>query len=548
MIQRIMSFAPHSLPTNPAALQAFAATLLRNYEALESKYADLKIGNEVLLSEVHHKTLWIEKLQSELAELKRNRYGRSSEKIERRIDQLEIMLEEIEIGEAADRLEEERLKKQKVPPSEKPVTKKKARTSSERKSLPDHLPRERVDHDAACVCPACGGANLTRIGTDERSVLDYVPAYFRVVVHARPKMGCRDCETITQPPVPSLPIERGLPSAALLAHVLTAKYCDHLPLHRQSEIYAREGVILNRATMAEWVGMMAQLVDPLAEAIRKHIGEGVAIHADDTPLPVLDPGRGRTRVGRLWTMVRDERPWGSTVPPAAFYRYSPDRKAEHARALLADCSGFLHADAYAGFNRLYDLHPITGKPQFFEVACWAHARRKIYEVYAASASPTAEELLRQIGELFAIEAGIRGRSPAERLEVRTEQSVPLLATMKVSFESALARVSQQSKFAKALRYALTLWPALTRYTTDGRCDICNNAAERAIRPLALGRKNWLFAGSDNGGDNAAVIFTLTQTAKLNGLDVEAYLRHVISIIPDHPIKRIDELLPWNVKL
>jgi transposase len=547
MIHIIMSFAHATPPTNPAALRAFAATLLRDYAALESKYADLKIGNDVLLSEVHHKTLWIEKLKTELAELKRNRYGRSSEKMESRIDQLEIMLEEIEIGEVADRLEQERLKKQKMPSAE-PMPIRKRRTSQERKSLPEHLPRERIEHEAACVCPACGGTNLTLIGTDERSVLDYVPAYFRVIVHARPKMGCRDCETITQPPTPSLPIERGLPSATLLAHVLTAKYCDHLPLYRQSEIYAREGVEINRATMAEWIGMMATLVDPLAEAIREHVGQGVAIHADDTPLPVLEPGRGRTRVGRLWTMVRDERPWGSSVPPAAFYRYSPDRKAEHAKALLEDCSGFLHADAYAGFNQLYELHPKTGKPQFLEVACWAHARRKIYDVYAATASPTAEELLRQIGELFAIEAAIRGRSPVERLKVRAEQSVPLLAMMKIAFEVALAGVSQQGKFAKALRYALTLWPALTRYTTDGRCDICNNAAERAIRPLTLGRKNWLFAGSDNGGNNAAVIFTLTQTAKLNSLDVEAYLRHVINVIPDHPIMRIDELLPWNVKL
>lgn len=547
MIHIIMTFAHTTLPTNPATLHAFAATLLRDYSALENKYAALEVGNKVLLSEVHHKTLWIEKLQAELAELKRNRYGRSSEKIENRIDQLEIMLEEIEIGEVADRLEQERLKKQKTPPVE-PTPTRKRRTSPERKSLPEHLPRERVEHEAACVCPACGGANLTLIGTDERSVLDYVPAHFRVIVHARPKMGCRDCETITQPPVPSLPIERGLPSAALLAHVLTSKYCDHLPLYRQSEIYAREGVEINRATMAEWIGMMATLVDPLAEAIRKHIGQGAAIHADDTPLPVLEPGRGRTRVGRLWTMVRDERSWGSTVPPAAFYRYSPDRKAEHAQALLEDCGGFLHADAYAGFNQLYKQHSITGKPQFLEVACWAHARRKIYEVYAQGGSPTAEELLRQIGELFAIEAGIRGHSPSDRLKARAEQSVPLLAAMKIAFGAALSGVSQQSKFAKALRYSLTLWPALTRYTTDGRCDICNNAAERAIRPLTLGRKNWLFAGSDKGGNNAAVIFTLTQTAKLNGLNVEAYLRHVINVIPDLPIKRVDELLPWNVKL
>jgi len=542
-----MSFAPTHIPTNPAALHAFTSILLREYSALEGKYAELEIGNKVLLSEVHHKTVWIEKLKGELAELKRNRYGRSSEKVEKRIDQLEIMLDEIAIGEAADRIDQERLKKQKTPPDEKSATRKR-RTSLERASLPEHLPRERVEHEAACVCPLCGGTNLTLIGTDERSILDYVPAHFRVIVHARPKTGCRDCDAITQPPVPSLPIERGLPSAALLAHVLTAKYCDHLPLYRQNEIYAREGVEINRGTMAEWIGMMAVLVDPLAEAIRRHIAQGAAIHADDTPLPVLEPGRGKTRVGRLWTMVRDERPWGSTVPPAAFYRYSPDRKAEHAKALLTGCSGFLHADAYAGFNQIYERHSITGEPQMLEVACWAHARRKIYEVYADTASPTAEELLRQIGELFAIEAGIRGSSSEARLKVRTEQSVPLLATMKIAFESALSGVSRPSNLAKALRYSLVRWPALTRYTTDGRCDICNNAAERAIRPLTLGRKNWLFCGSDKGGKNAAVIFTLTQTAKLNGLNVEAYLRHVISVIPDHPIKRIEELLPWNVKL
>jgi hypothetical protein len=294
--------------------------------------------------------------------------------------------------------------------------------------------------------------------------------------------------------------------------------------------------------------MMADLVEPLAEAIRRHVALGEMIHADDTPLPVLEPGRGRTRVGRLWTMVRDERPWGSAVPPAAFYRYSPDRKAEQAKALLEGCSGFLHADAYAGFNQFYKRHSVTAKPQMQEVACWAHARRKIYEVYAQTKSPVAEELLRQIGALFAIEAGIRGCSPDIRLKARTEQSVPLLAALKIAFETTLSGVSRKSKFAKALRYSLTLWPALTRYTTDGRCDICNNAAERAIRPLTLGRKNWLFAGSDRGGRSAAVIFTLIQTAKLNGLNVEAYLRHVISVIPDHPIKRIDELLPWNVRL
>ena len=546
MIQQIMSLATAPIPTNNAALQAFAAHLQTEYARLQIAYAQLETGNKVLLSEVHNKTLWIEKIQAELDELKRYRYGRRSEKIEQRIEQLEMALDDLYIDQALDRIEEEKKeqqKKQEAPPA---TPKKKRKTSEARKSLPEHLPRERHQHDAACMCPACGGKNLTLISTEEREVLDYVPAHFRVIVHVMPKMGCRDCEKITQP-VPALPIERGLPSANLLAHVLTAKYCDHLPLYRQSEIYAREGVKLDRATMAEWIGRMADLVDPLADAVRRHIALGESLHADDTPIRVLDPGRGRTKTGRLWVVVRDERPWGSSAPPAAFYRYAEDRKAQHATALLEGCGGFLHADAYAGFNQLYKLHP-RHQAQFMEVACWAHARRKIYEVWVKDRSPAAEALLKMIAELFAIEADIRGSSPEQRLKVRAEKSAPMLTKMKTAFEAALTRTSQQGKLAKALRYAINLWPALTLYTTDGRCDISNNAAERAIRPLALGRKNWLFAGSDKGGISAAAIFTLTQTAKLNGVNVEAYLRHVLNVIADHPIKHIDQLLPWNVKL
>ena len=272
------------------------------------------------------------------------------------------------------------------------------------------------------------------------------------------------------------------------------------------------------------------------------------IHADDTTVPVLDPGRGKTKTGRLWVAVRDERPWGSGVPPAVFYRYAPDRKAEQAEALLKDCRGFLHADAYGGFNTLYRPDPQTGIVRLVEVACWAHARRKIYEVHAATASPAAKELLERIGELFAIEAEIRGRTPQERLAVRTERSAPLLAQMKNRFENTLSKISRKLALAGAIRYSLSRWDALTRYTTDGRLDICNNAAERAIRPLVLGRRNWTFAGSDSGGDRAATIYTIIETAKLNGLDPKVYLRTLIVRIADHPANRIDELLPWNVKL
>jgi transposase len=418
-----------------------------------------------------------------------------------------------------------------------------------RRALPAHLPRERIQHEAACVCLSCGGTNLTVIGTDEREVLEYVPSHFKVIVHLRPKLSCRACETITQAPMPSLPIERGVPGPGLLAHVLTSKYCDHLPLHRQSAIYARDGVEIERSTMADWVGRTAFLLEPLADAIARHVRTGETIHADDTPVPVLEPGRGKTKTGRLWVAVRDERPWASSVPPAAFYRYAPDRKAEQAQALLKDCRGYLHADGYSGFKSLYGSNPLTGQPPpLIEVACWAHARRKIYEVHAATASPAARKLLDRIGELFALEADIHGRTPEQRFAIRSERAAPLLAQLRMDFETTVAQVSGKSALAMALRYALSRWDALTRYTSDGRLDICNNAAERAIRPLAIGRKNWLFAGSDLGGERAAVMYTLIETARMNGIDPQAYLRAVIARIADHPMKRIDELLPWNISL
>ncbi len=521
-----MSLATASLPTDFVGLQAFAARLQVELQARDS--------------ELYAKTLHIEKLKMQLALLRRARFGRSSEKLDRDIEQLELLIGELEEGrsENSERMEDAK-------PSSSPSPRKESSPPA-RRALPEHLPRERVEHEPNCVCPACGGTNLTVIGTDERELLEYVPSHFKVVVHSRPRISCRDCETITQPPLPSLPIERGTPGPALLAHVLTAKYCDHLPLYRQSAIYAREGVELDRSTLCDWVGRMAFHLAPLAEEIAEHVRAGEAIHADDTPVPVLDPGRGKTKTGRLWVVVRDERPWGSTAPPAVFYRYSPNRKSEHAEALLAGCRGFLHADAYSGFKELYRPDPLTGEPRLVEVACWAHARRKLYDVHHATQSPAAKEMLERIGELFAIEEEIKGRPPQRRLAERIEHSVPLLEQMKSRFEETLNKISRKSSLADALLYSLRHWNALTRYTTDGRLDICNNAAERAIRPLALGRKNWLFAGADTGGERAATIYTIIETARLNGLDPEAYLRLLISRLADHPAKRIDELLPWNV--
>ena len=522
-----MSISTAPLPSDFTELRAFAVSLQTEIAARDA--------------ELYAKTLHIEKLKMQLAVLRRDRFGRSSEKLDHQIEQLELLIGDIEEGQAQLN---ERIDTAKPVGSAAP---KREKLQPMRKPLPDHLPRERVEHEASCTCPACGSTRLTRIGTDERELLEYVPSHFKVIVHVRPKMSCRDCEAIAQPPMPSLPIEKGMPGSGLLAHVLIAKYDDHLPLYRQSEIYAREGVKLDRSTLASWVGRMAFHLDPLAQAIANHVRAGIAIHADDTPVPVLDPGRGKTKTGRLWVAVRDERPWGSAVPPAVFYRYAPDRKAEQAEALLGDCRGFLHADAYAGFNNLYRSDQITGDIRLIEVACWAHARRKLYEVHAATKSPAAHDLLERIGELFTIEADIRGKLPEERLAVRTEQSVPLLAQIKSRFEETLVRISGKSTLAQAIRYSLSRWNAMTRYTTDGRLDICNNAAERAIRPLTIGRKNWLFAGSDTGGERAAVMYTIIETAKLNGINPEAYLRDIIDRIADHPYKKIDELLPWNVK-
>lgn len=512
-----MSRAATDLPEDPAELRRFATALA---------------------AEVHAKTLLIEKLKMQLAILRRARFGRSSEKLDRDIEQLELLIGDMEESDA------ERQAQSAAPESDAlSLTPKKA---SVRAPLPEHLPLETIVHDAPCVCPTCGGTRFGRLSDDEREVLEYVPSHFKRVRHVRPKMSCRACETIVQAPMPTLPIEKGRPGPALLAHVLVSKYCDHLPLYRQSDIYAREGVEIDRSVMAGWVGHMAALLEPLAERIARHVRAGAALHADDTPVPVLDPGRGRTKAGRLWTAVRDERPYGSTAPPAAFYLYSADRKAERAHALLKGCRGHLHADGYAGFGGLYEADPKTGSPApLIEVACWAHCRRKIYDVHVATKSPAAAEALDMIARLFAIEADTRGRPPPERAAARRERAVPILDELRAFLDATLAKISGKSDFARAIRYATSRWAALTRYVNDGRLEMSNNAAERAIRPLALGRKNYLFAGSDEGGRRAAIIYTLIETARLNDIDPEAWLADIIARIADHPINQIDDLLPWK---
>jgi hypothetical protein len=361
-----------------------------------------------------------------------------------------------------------------------------------------------------------------------------------VIRHVRPKHACPECERIVQVAAPSRPIDKGLAGAGLLAHILVSKYADHLPLYRQAQIYAREGVELERSTMAEWVGQCFGLLDPLTQALQRYVMASEKLHADDTPVPVLEPGRGKTKTGRLWTYVRDDRPAASTDPPAVLFRYSPDRRGERPGEHLKDFTGILQADAYAGFGHLYANGRIR------EAACWAHARRGFYDIHQANQSPIAAEALDRIGALYVIEQEIRGRAPDERAAARQARAGPLLEAMREWLRHTLTRVSKKSELAKAIGYVLTRWTALTRYVTDGRIEIDNNAAERALRAVALGRKNYLFCGSDAGGERAAAIYSLIGTAKLNQIDPQAYLRYVIERIADHPIKQIDELLPWRV--
>ena len=474
----------------------------------------------------------IEKLKIELARLKRLRYGRSSEKLDERIAQLELVLEELEASEAQLAPLKTPLAPAQPTPS-RPV----------RRPLPEHLPRETVTHQQQCACPECGGA-LRRLGEDVSEVLEYVPGRFRVIRHVRPKLSCGRCSTVVQATAPSRPIAKGVAGPGLLAHVLVSKYCDHLPLYRQSEIYAREGVELARSTLADWVGESSALLEPLVEALERHVLSADKVHADDTPVPVLQPGRGTTKQGRLWAYVRDDRPAGSEEPPAVWFAYSPDRKGKHPQEHLKDFRGILQADGYAGFDRLFDPadpdHPIQ------EAACWAHARRKFYDIQAATKSPLAEEALQRIGDLYAVEAPIRGQPPEVRRRTRQARAGPKLAELKTWLAATLKKVSKKSELAGAIRYALSRWEALVRYRDDGRIEIDNNAAERALRAVALGRKNYLFAGSDAGGERAAAIYSLLGSAKLNDLDPEAYLRYVLERIAEYPINAIEELLPWHV--
>ena len=402
------------------------------------------------------------------------------------------------------------------------------------------------------MCKTCGGTELRQVGESVTEVLEYIPGRFEVVRHIRPACSCRKCEAMMQAPMPELPIPRGMAGASLLAHIATSKFCDHLPLYRQAEIYARSGIDVDRGQLAEWLGHLAWLLRPLGELIAEHVMVGRVIHADDTPVPVLAPGAGRTKTGRQWVYLRDERPHGSAAPPAVLYRYTPDRKGEHCRAHLAKFTGWLHADGYAGFGKLYEIAasssplPLAGPPRVVEVACWAHVRRGFFDEAKSSGSPIAREALEKIGALFDIERLIAGAPPEHRRNVRQRLAKPRLDELATWLDAQLQRIPGKSDLAGAIRYARSRWPALTSYVDNGRLELSNNAVENAIRPVALGRKNWLFAGSNSGGERAALFYTLIRTATLNGVEPEAYLRDVIARIGSHPVNRLHELLPWKI--
>lgn len=506
---------------------------------------------------VRQHRLEIEHLKLQLLQLRRWKFGRSRERLELEVmQQLQMSLEALqELTPPAAVVSE-------TPPATTATTRAEQaprRRRSGRRALPAHLPRETIVHahpaiQNGCQCPDCGG-RLRYLDRDTAEMLEFVPGYFKVICHVREKHSCVRCARIVQAGAPSRPIQRGVPGPALLAHVVSNKYCLHQPLYRQSQVYGFAGVPLDRSVLAQWMRAGDELLSPIVQAVRRYVLGGGHLHADDTPLPVLDPGRGRTRTGYLWTYVRDERGWGSQQPPAVWFEYAPGRGGEHPREHLRDFRGVVHCDGYAGMNELFGLFPHrrksrAGPARTKRSLCWSHARRKLYEMFVALNSPIAAEAVDRIDALFEIEREIRGLDPERRLGERKARAVPRLKELYRWLTDQLARLPRSSPLAQAIRYTIKQqhWPALTYYCTDGRAEMSNNAAERSLRDVALGRRSYLFAGSDAGGERAASMYSLIGCCKLNGIDPEAYLRHVFERIADHPINRIQELLPWNVRL
>jgi transposase len=501
--------------------------MLEDLQSLPDNPAELKALVGLLGNEVKSQALLIEKLRHQLVGHNRHRFGSTSESL----DQLQMSFGEDEaIAEAAA---------EQSAPSD---NKQKPKRRHSRKPLPDHLERNDTVLSPGEACEDCGGT-LKTLGEDVTEELEYVPGRFVVNRIVRPRRACTCCEAIVQAPLPSRPIEKGRPGPGLLAHVLVSKYADHLPLYRQSQIFARDGVDLERSTLADWVGRSTALLEPLAEAIGRQVRAGPALFADVTPVkmqaPKSDRGAKKTKTARVWAYVRDERAWVGPSPPCAWYRFTIDRKGEHPVNHLSEYKGWVHADGYSGFNGLF------GHDKADEMACMAHVRRKFVDVYNAQGGTIAEEAIKRIAALYGVEKQARGKSPDERTALRRAQAKPLFDDLENWLGAQLPKISGKTPLAKAIRYALSRLPKARTYLENGFLELDNNTVERAMRPVALGRKNWLFAGSQGGGKAMAIAFTLIETAKLNDVDPQAWLTWVLERIADHKINRIDELLPWN---
>lgn len=531
-----MSQSLVDMPDDPAALKALIAAL----QAENAKMSATLRAHDLL----------VQALRIRIAKLKKQKFGASSEKIEREIEQLELALEDLMVAtaEADDAsCDEDETLEQDLPSEEgEAAPEKKPRR---RPRVSKDTPRERRELDPGNTCPDCGG-DLRVVGEDVSELLDMIAAQIKVIEIARVKKSCRRCEAMVQEPAPSRPIPRSMAGPSLLAFILVSKFDDHIPLYRLNEIFARMGADIPDTTMVDWCGGAMKTLDPLIEKLEADVMSSPILHADDTPIRVLDRSGKKKELGkavkqgRIWAYVRDQRPWSGAAPPGVVYYFSPDRKGEHPRGHLANSSGILQADAYAGFRDLYEKRA-DDTQQFREAACWAHLRRDFHDVWTADKSQIAREALDRIGKLYDIERKIAGKSAEMRLAARQKYSAEKVAAFKAWAEQQLTRIPGKSDLAKAFRYALNRWSSFTLFLEDGRVAIDNNPAERAMRPVGIGRKNWLFAGSDTGGETLARAMTLIESAKMNDLDPQAYLADVLDRIHDHKANRLDELLPWN---
>jgi transposase len=540
--------APESLPSDLAAAHALILAERAARVEVESKLVEARAKAANAQADLSSTEALITYYKLEIEKLRRQLYGRRSEHKTRLLDQMELQLEELEVAATEDELAAAKAA------ARTQTVKSFVRKRPSRKPFPAELPRERIVIPAPESCPCCGSTKLSKLGEDVTETLETIPRRWKVIQTVREKFSCRECETITQPPAPFHVTPRGFAGPNLLAMILFEKFAQHQPLNRQSERYRREGIDLSVSTLADQVGACTAVLAPLHGLIEAHVLAAERLHGDDTTVPIL--AKGKTITGHIWTYVRDDRPFGGRAPPAAIYYASRDRRHEHPARHLHGFSGILQADAYSGYNELYD--PLRAPGPIIPALCWAHARRQFFELAdiaanarrgknAAAISPIALEAVKHIDALFDIERGINGQSAEERLRVRREQSAPLLAALEAWLRGQRSRLSNSSSVAKPIDYTLKRWDRFARFIEDGRICLTNNAAERALRGFALGRKSWLFAGSERGADRAAAMVTLITTAKLNDIDPQAWLADVLARIAEIPQARLPELLPWNWK-